>query len=54
MIKMGFTIQWVYWIMLYVETVDYSMLVNRVYGGPIILSRGLREDNPFSPYIFIG
>lgn len=50
MIKMGFTIQWVYQIMLYVETVDHSMLVNRVYGGPIILSRGLRK---VSSYLFI-
>jgi len=35
--KMGFSTQWIKWIMLCVEIVDYFVLVNGSVTGPIIL-----------------
>jgi len=51
MIKMGFASRWIRWIMMCVETVDYSVIVNNESVGPIIPGSGLRQGDPLSTLI---
>lgn len=38
--------------MMCVETVSYSVWVNLEQVGPIHAGRGLRQEDPLSPYLF--
>jgi len=53
MLKMDFGSQWVRWIMICVETIDNSVIVNNDLVRPIIFDRRLRQGDPFSSYLFI-
>lgn len=50
---MGFNEKWVGWIKLCDTIMQYMMCMNGSYVGPINLSKGLRQGNNLSPYLFL-
>ena len=51
--KMGFHPTWIGWIMECIQSVTYSILVNVEPKGHIIASKGIRQGDPMSPYLFL-
>ncbi|XP_071718961.1 secreted RxLR effector protein 78-like [Rutidosis leptorrhynchoides] len=53
MIRMGFGHKWVKWIETYLKSSTISILVNRSPTEEFKLERGIRHEDPLSPFLFI-
>lgn len=53
LMKMGFGVKWHCWISFCIRLASFSMLVNESSTGFVSSSRGLRQGDLLSPFLFI-
>ena len=51
--KLGFPEKWIERVMTCVTTTSFSILLNGKPYGNVPPSRGIRQENPLSPYLFL-
>lgn len=53
LLAMNFSVRWVNWIMECVSTIQYTLLINGNITQSFSPSKGLRQGNPLSLYLFL-